>query len=119
MAAPRYRAGRLLDRPGRRFEPGALLPAEMGLARRPREEVEHLPGRSGMASPARRNRGERPDRPACRELLSATHQLLVGEVINSPQRHRDHREIKKTGVPAKAGTHPSAVRASDKWIPAF
>ncbi len=24
-----------------------------------------------------------------------------------------------TGVPAKAGTHPSTARASDKWIPAF
>src|SRR5437868_1298409 len=24
-----------------------------------------------------------------------------------------------TGVPAKAGTHPSAVRASEKWVPAF
>src|SRR5205085_2596250 len=82
LAASRHRAGRLLDNAGRRVEPGALLSFEMGVARRAREEVEHLSGRSGMAPPARRNRSKRPDRTARRELVPGADQLLLGEVTD-------------------------------------
>ena len=64
------------------FEPGALLSFEMGVARRAREEVEHLSGRSGMAPPARRDRSKRPDRAARRELVPGADQLLLGEVTD-------------------------------------
>ena len=62
------------------FEPGALLPAQIGLAGRSREEMECVPGRSGMASGARRDREERPDRRQGRQLVPAADQLLGGEV---------------------------------------
>src|SRR5207237_8745348 len=127
-AAPRHRAGRLLDNAGRRVEPDALLSLEMGVARRAREEVERLPGRSGMAPPARRDRSKRPDRAARRELVPGADQLLLGEVDFSQRgdetrRMKNHRRpvgLQPTDlVRGKAGTHLSAARAPEKWIPAF
>src|SRR5579862_3626245 len=56
----------------------------MGFARRPREEVERLPGRSRMAYQARRNRKERPDRRAGGQFVPAADQLLGGEVGECP-----------------------------------
>src|SRR5438477_4394788 len=44
---------------------------------------------------------------------------------NSPRRHGGHEPVAShranapDRVPAKAGTHSSVARASDKWIPAF
>ena len=54
----RHQAGRLLDHPGGRVQPGALLPAGLGIAGRPREEVERLrrPIRSGTPSAPRPRR---------------------------------------------------------------
>src|SRR5947207_8392552 len=105
LAAPRHRASRLLDNAGRRVEPGALLPIEMGVARRAREEVEHASGRSGMASPARRDRSKRPDRAACRELVPGADQLLLGEVDFS-QRGDETRRIKKPDRPGESRDQP-------------
>ena len=49
LGQARHQAGRLLDRAGRRRQPRSALHAGLGLARRPREEMEYIPGRSGVA----------------------------------------------------------------------
>jgi len=55
-------------RPGRRVQPGALLPAAMGLARRPRDEWNAFQADPEMAHQARRNEKNGP---------------IVARVINS------------------------------------
>src|SRR5207244_632195 len=80
MEKGRYRASRVLDRGDRAVEPGPLLPAQMGIARRAREKVRCVPGQSGVDRRARRDREERPDRRVDHQYDSAADQLFVGEV---------------------------------------
>src|SRR6516164_5856159 len=45
LGQARHQAGRLLDHADRRFQPGADVSPRLGVARRPREEVERVHGR--------------------------------------------------------------------------
>ncbi len=48
LGKARYPSGRLLHHAGRRIQPGAHLPAGLGVHGRAREEVGGVHGRSGM-----------------------------------------------------------------------
>src|SRR5690348_8032731 len=78
LAAPRYRAGRLLDRRNRRYQPDPLLLPQMGIARGPRKEMGGLPGRSRVDKRTGGDRKERRDRRPRRKPDPATDQLFVG-----------------------------------------
>ena len=62
------------------FEPGPLLPARLGQPRGPREEVERLCRRSGVARRARQDRGGRRHRRQGREPVPAADEFLEREV---------------------------------------
>src|SRR5205085_11271362 len=80
LETPRHRASRLLDDGDRRFEPDTLLFPQMGISRRPREEVECIPVRSRMGQCAYRDREERCHCRARRESDPAADQFLISEV---------------------------------------
>ena len=77
------------------------LPAQMGVARRAREEMERVPGRPGMDRQARRDRKERPDRRPRRELLPAADRLLGGEIAEAPAIRRRASGGRRRGSPPR------------------
>jgi len=59
-----------------------------------------------------------------KDIGEACHRLPLppetrNQVTRRTQRKRKGREAKKSGVPAKAGTHSSAPESVEKWAPTF
>ena len=62
-----------------------------------------------------------PERPAVSDDRHSWNYRELAERIERPLIHHQSTEDTEqlVGVPAKAGTHPPAAPASEKWVPAF
>src|SRR5258705_1818352 len=80
LGEARHPAGRIFHDSGRRIPSGTDVSAGVGIARRPREEMDRISERPRMDRGACENRGRRPDCRQHRQSTAGADRILGGEV---------------------------------------
>src|SRR5262249_8089783 len=93
------------------FEPGPPLFPQMGVARRSREEMGGVPGRSRMEHQARRDRAKWGDRRPRRKLHFAANQFLGGEI---KFHHGDREQSERASFRGVGAAHEPGIK--EHWL---